>query len=404
MKIIAKTGTALFCIGSAYAFAQDTLTIEQKKEKIKTELTELSAMRAETDRLDAKVQHTRAQNICLRSYLSLAKPAKFYVDLATADSSVTGSIAQILSALTAEQLLFGARMEAAIAQALKLPTEAKSLGNSIQTVNTLFAVQAEQEQAMISAEQVALNKLSEASRNLTGVNSNMGRSGLKNCTNLTTEVLQLESSATFWSQILNKAYQRVADASAKRMRLREDLGATLRAWLLTQGSAGTATALGDMVATIDALPKALSFMEKVSNWWFIASGGRGPARGNMYDYYLYEGTLRTLRADLAQAEEFELEAKGMAGTIVADQVLRSVSGPKRHLTEQIADIQKIGWQKQYATQVEITERYYKNEAIFSPQCRLYINRHATALKNITTADQFAVNELGFVDVVKTCIK
>jgi hypothetical protein len=405
MKLLPHVIASMVCLFTSSVFAQAPLTLDQKKEKIKTDLAELQQLRAESARLDDKIRQSRLESQCYKIYNSIAKSAKFYVEMASAESSVAGSAAQILNSLTKEQALFGDRMQASISQILNLPTDAKSLGASIETANSLFSVHHEQEAAMISAEQAVLNQLSQAASYLNGVKSNLLRSKLESCEQLNTEVQQLNNSVTQWAQVLGTAYQRVADASIKRMRLREDLGSTLRAWLLKKGSVTTATALNDLVTKIDDTSKGIRFIEKVSDWWFVASGGRGPARGKMNTYQLYEGALRTLRADLAYATELESEANAMGtNPIVTQEALNFVAGYKQRLTEFIAETIKTGWETKYKNQLAFIDSYQASENLFQPLCGLNIRKQRNALNKVTTANEFAFAELGFVAVVDTCRK
>jgi hypothetical protein len=390
------------------AFSQ-TLSLEELSKKltesearITKAAADLKSARNEHDASERELASIRRENQCEKSYLLLANPMADLVDSVLAGEGEQGINFKMQSFGKAQDAAMTA-LEEAVRKVQTLPVEGGTLGNSLKESSRLFSVHSPTETDLLSKEADLQGTLSRNTSFLRSVESHVVSLGLHSCPSLGAKPTSLAETANSWANKTSAHYARVADMSAKRMRLREALDAAMSAWLLRQGSVSTASTIDALQSQIDEAFKAERFLEKVGNWWVQVEIGMGPARGLMDRYQQYEGSLATLRTDLVRAQELLEEAgKFNLPPDTLEIVQRVVFGHKKTLQGYIETLEKEGWEKKLKLQRAYLDRYEKHSAPGNPLCGKLITANRAKLAFVSSATSFASREKDFMAVVDAC--
>jgi|GEM_PF-3907065 len=404
--------TAFGSVAPLQAWAQDgtnlgalTERLKKAKEGLKTSSQGIKTAQSQHEAMEKELTLLRREAQCNRNYLLISTPTADLIDNVLAKPAGDSTLAAKMLAYTKAQDAAFVALEDAVRKAQALPVDSGSIGRSLIESAKLFSVHSPAEAALISKETDLLGSLSRSTSFLRSAQTHVVSLGLNSCANLGSKPAVLNEMAGSWADKVSAHYARVGDMSAKRMRLREALGASLSAWLTRQAAVLTATEIDTMRSMIDETFKAERFLEKVTNWWIEVEIGRGPARGLLRTYQQYQGALVTLRTDLKRADELLVEAeKFNLPADSLDVVKRVVLGHKETLQRHISELEKDGWAKKLSNQKAFLDHYAKTLAVGNPLCGQLIKAHRSRLGEVSTPAAFCSREQGFVAVVDACRK
>jgi len=404
--------TGFISVAPLEALAQSVPNLEElsqrlklAQEGLKTSSQAIKNAQSQHEAMEQKLTLLARESQCDRNYLLISTPTADLIENVLAKPAGDSTLAGKMLAYTKAQDAAFVALEDAVKKAQALPIDSGSIGRSLIESAKLFSVHSPAESALIAKETDLLGHLSQSASFLRSAQAHVVSLGLNSCANLGNKPAVLNEMAGSWAQKVSLHYTRIADMSAKRMRLREALGAALSAWLTRQAAISTSTEIDTMRSMIDETFKAERFLEKVTNWWIEVEIGRGPARGLMRTYQQYQGALVTLRTDLKRAAELLVEAEKF--NLSADSlavVKRVVLGHKETLQRHISELEKDGWAKKLANQKAFLDHYEKTLAVGNPLCGQLIKVHRSRLGAASTPAAFCSREQGFMAVVDACRK
>jgi hypothetical protein len=379
--------------------------LKKVQDRLKKSSSDLKTAESHHEAREQELRILRRETQCTQDYLLISVPTAELIENVLSKPDGESSLAGKMVAYTKAQEAAFTALEDAVRKAQALPVDSASIGRSLIESAKLFSVHSPAEAVLISKETDLLGVLSRSVSFLRSAQSHVVSLRLNSCTHLGTKPAILDEMAGSWADVASAHYARMSDMSAKRMRLREALGAALSAWLTQQAAISNAIEIDTMRSMIDQAFKAERFLEKVTNWWIEVEIGRGPARGLLRTYQQYEGALVTLRTDLKRSNVLLVEAEKFGlPTASLDVVKRVVLGHKETLETHIAELEKDGWAKKLSNQKAFLDHYETTLAVGNPLCGQLIKSHRSRIESVSTLAAFSSRENGFMAVVDACRK